>query len=83
MGVASGIVVYLCIWWTVLFAVLPWGVRQPETPETGVVGAPVNPNLKRKVLATTLISAIIWGIIWVVFQLDIVDFRAMGDAVQY
>lgn len=83
MGIASGIVVYLCIWWTVLFTVLPWGVRQPDVPETGVVGAPVNPNLKRKVLATTLISAIIWGIIWGVFQSDIVDFRAMGDAVQY
>ncbi|MBU6234775.1 MAG: DUF1467 family protein [Alphaproteobacteria bacterium] len=83
MGVVSGIVVYFCIWWTVLFAVLPWGVRQPDTPETGVVGAPVNPNLKRKALATTIISAIIWGIVQLMFYYDVVDFRAMGDAVQY
>lgn len=83
MGIVSGIVVYLCVWWTVLFAVLPWGVRQPDVPETGIVGAPVNPNLKKKLVATTLISAVIWAIIWVMIEYKVVDFRAMGDAVQY
>lgn len=83
MGVVSGIVVYFCIWWTVLFAVLPWGVRQPDEPEVGVVGAPVNPNLKKKAVIVTLISAIIWGMIQVMFHFEVIDFRAMGDAVQY
>lgn len=83
MGLVSGIVVYLCVWWTVLFAVLPWGVRQPEEPSNGNSGAPVTPNLKRKAVITTVVSAIIWGVIWLMFRFDVVDFRAMGDAVQY
>ena len=27
MNVATGIAIYFIIWWVVLFAVLPWGVR--------------------------------------------------------
>ena len=27
MGIATGIAIYFLIWWVVLFAVLPWGVR--------------------------------------------------------
>jgi predicted secreted protein len=83
MGPVSGVVVYLCIWWTALFAVLPWGVRQPDAPIEGVVGAPVAPNLKAKFIATTIVSAIIWIIIELMFIFDVVDFRAIGDAVQY
>lgn len=79
MGVASGIVVFVIVWWTVLFTVLPWGVRQPDAPERGVVGAPANPHMKRKIIATTIISAIIWGIIEVMFIFRVVDFRALSQ----
>jgi predicted secreted protein len=30
MSPVTGIVVYLIIWWTVLFAVLPWGILVSE-----------------------------------------------------
>ncbi len=37
MGIATGIAIYFLIWWVVLFAVLPWGVRaQGEEARTGV-----------------------------------------------
>ncbi|MEX2009060.1 MAG: DUF1467 family protein, partial [Dongiaceae bacterium] len=29
MGWLGGVFVYVLIWWMVLFAVLPWGVRVP------------------------------------------------------
>ena len=35
MSVATGLMVYAIIWWTVIFAVLPWGVRPAETPGEG------------------------------------------------
>lgn len=58
----SQFMIYVLIWFVVLFAVLPWGVRQSVQPDTGHdPGAPANPNLGRKAIATTLISAIIWA----------------------
>ena len=52
----------------VLQAVLPVGVRTSKKPKKGhAASAPENPNMKRKFLATTLISLIITGLlIWVI-----------------
>jgi predicted secreted protein len=59
--------IYLIIWWVVLFAVLPWGIRPSEAPTEGHdPGAPLNPRLKAKALATTLVAAVVWGIYFVV-----------------
>ncbi|MCP4923545.1 MAG: DUF1467 family protein, partial [bacterium] len=56
--------VYFILWWTLLFVVLPWGQTMAEEPKLGhTPSAPVLPRLKQKVLATTLLSAIVWGII--------------------
>ena len=35
MSWATGVMVYLVIWWTILFAVLPLGVRRLENPGKG------------------------------------------------
>ena len=79
MGPISGVVVYLLVWWTVLFAVLPYKVRQPDNIEAGRgTGAPENPHLKQKFLMTTFISAIIWIIIWVLIRVDIIDFNGIA-----
>lgn len=64
--------VYLVIWWTVLFAVLPLGVKSHheagiEAPGGGDPASPVNPNLKRKFLTTTWVSALIFAVVWVCF----------------
>lgn len=74
MGPVSGIVVYLLVWWVVLFAILPLGVRSSTE---GNAGPPQNPDIKKKFLLTTLISVIIWAIIYVLIDIRIVDFRAM------
>jgi predicted secreted protein len=63
MSVTFAVAIYLVIWWTVLFAVLPIGVRTqgeegaivPGTPES----APAAPRLVRVVLLTTAISALV------------------------
>ncbi|MFD2235853.1 DUF1467 family protein [Aureimonas populi] len=65
MGVVSALAIYFVIWWTVLFAILPMGVRsQAETGDIvpGTVhSAPAAPALGRKALLTTLISALVFG----------------------
>jgi predicted secreted protein len=75
-SVALAVAIYFVVWWIVLFAVLPWGVRSQH--ETGEIfpgsdpGAPARPLLLRKAVATTLISAAImalgyaaWALGWI------------------
>ena len=60
-----GIALYISIWWVVLFAVLPFGVRsqheEGEMPEGTDPGAPVAPRMGIKMLWTTVVSAIVWA----------------------
>lgn len=64
MSLTFGLALYFIIWWTVLFAVLPFGVRsQMENGEeiAGTdPGAPSMPRMARKLLWTTVISALIF-----------------------
>jgi predicted secreted protein len=78
MGWVSGIALYIVIWWTAIFAVLPWGVRQVEDPETGHDrGAPQNPMLLKKALWTSLVAGVIWFGVYLVVTSDLLSFRAM------
>ena len=70
MNLIGSIFIYIVVWWVVLFAVLPWGVRRNENPEPGHdPGAPVNPQLGRKAIITTVISLLLWGVYFYVTQI--------------
>lgn len=74
----TGIVVYLLIWWTALFCVLPIGTRpvaQADTEAGGWRGAPASPQIGRKVIGTTLLSAVIWLGVYGVVEAGWVSFR--------
>ena len=59
----GAIFIYIVVWWVVLFAVLPWGVKRNENPEIRHdPGAPAVTHLKQKLIATSLITLVIWGI---------------------
>jgi predicted secreted protein len=76
MNPVSGLVLYVIFWCVVLFAVLPWGVRPLEPSDPGYgTGAPANPRLVKKMIATTLITAAIWLIIYLIVQTEILSFR--------
>jgi predicted secreted protein len=68
--------IYFVLWWIVLFAVLPWGVKSQE--EAGDIspgsdpGAPVRPLLLRKAIATTLISAAIMALGYAAWALGLI-----------
>ena len=69
MKFGSAVAIYFITWWVCLFVVLPWGVKNAhesgETVEQGNEhGAPVKPMLWRKVLATTILSAIVFAVIY-------------------
>ncbi|RZJ41005.1 MAG: DUF1467 family protein [Brevundimonas sp.] len=68
IGPLTMLAIYITVWWTVLFAVLPLGTAKEthEPPTDGSQwGAPKNPNLKKKFITTTWVSAIVWLFIMV------------------
>ena len=74
MSIALAVALYIVIWWTLLFAILPWGVRTqgeageviPGTPHS----APVKPRLLWVVGVNTLVSTIVFAVTWsvIVYQ---------------
>lgn len=78
MSWATGVMVYLVIWWTVLFCVLPLGVRRVEKPGKGQEhGAPEKPDLVRKAIITTIVAAVVWIVFFALHQADIFSFRRL------
>lgn len=80
MGVAGGLVVFFITWWTVLFAVLPFGVRRhdelgEDAPPGTEEAAPARPMIVKKFLWTTAITAVIWVIVFVAIESNIFSFR--------
>ena len=69
MAISTAIAIYFLIWWVVLFAVLPWGVRaQGEEGAPGTdPGAPVVANLKIKLVWTTVVASVIFVACWFVY----------------
>ena len=63
----TAIVTYLTLWWIVLFCVLPFGARSQlddgAIAEGTDPGAPAFPNIKKKIIWTTLITFVVWGIL--------------------
>jgi predicted secreted protein len=71
MSLATAFAIYFIIWWVVLFAVLPWGVRSQHEDGTIIPGsdpgAPAIPRLRRKLVWTTIVAAIVFALWYVVY----------------
>ena len=68
---------YVIVWWLVLFATLPFGVRASDAAEPGVEpGAPEKPRMWIKAGATTAIAAVITGVVWALVEHGVIDVRA-------
>ena len=74
LGGLTLVAIYLTIWWTVLFAVLPLGARSQheagmEVTDGSDPGAPVVHNLKRKAITTTWVAGIVWLVVVVAAEI--------------
>ena len=67
LTVAGGMALYFVVWWTALFAVLPFGVRSQA--EAGDImagsdpGAPALPGLNEKAIWTTVLAAVVFTVV--------------------
>jgi len=88
MTVGSLIAIYFVVWWVVLFAVLPFGVRTQAEEGDVITGttasAPARPMLVRKAIATTIVAAVVVGAFWIAVDVygfsiwsvtDLIDLR--------
>jgi predicted secreted protein len=77
MGYFNGTVLFVLIWWTALFAVLPLGTQPIAEPDqtSGWRGAPARPQIGRKLLITTLVAFVIWGCCALVIDSGWISFR--------
>lgn len=78
MGWISGTAVYIVIWWLVIFMVLPWGVQpveQSDIEKGHAASAPLRPRMARKALVTTVISAVVWLIVYVIMESGAISLR--------
>ena len=80
MSWATGVMVYLVLWWTVLFAVLPLGVSRAHNPGRGEErGAPERPDLVRKAIITSVVAGLLWVAFYLLHQADFFSFRGLAE----
>ena len=80
MGITGSIIVYVLIWWIIFFSVLPVGVQSnkekfKEKIEGIDPGAPINPKIGKKFLITTLITSIIFIVIYYLVEFNLLNLR--------
>ena len=85
MGLTFYIFVFLVIWWTVLFAVLPLGSKSHheagmDVPGGGEPASPVDPQLKKKFITTTWISVVCLALLALVLELHLVSLPQIPQA---
>jgi predicted secreted protein len=83
VSATTAIAVYFLIWWITLFAVLPFGVRRQD--EDGAIapgtdpGAPAIPLLGLKLLSTTVVASVIFGLCYLVYVNRLLPFDRLAE----
>ena len=80
MGITGSIIIYVMIWWIIFFSVLPVGIKSKnetfkEKIEGIDPGAPKNPKIAKKFLITTIITSIIFIVIYYLVKIDLLNLR--------
>ena len=75
MGITGSIIVYVMIWW-----ILPIGIQSnkevfKEKIEGMDPGAPKNPNIAKKFFITTLITTVIFSVIYYLAKAELLNLR--------
>jgi predicted secreted protein len=70
--ISTAFAIYFVLWWVTLFVTLPFGVRSQHEDGVGAPGtdpgAPIATEMGRKLIWTTVISAVIFAVAWFAYQ---------------
>tara|TARA_B100000963_G_C22458820_1_gene594680 strand:- start:400 stop:654 length:255 start_codon:yes stop_codon:yes gene_type:complete len=80
MGITGSIIIYVMIWWIVFFSILPIGIQSnkksfKESIEGIDPGAPKNPKIAKKFFITTIITSILFIMIYYLVENELFDLR--------
>ena len=77
MSITGSLVVFVCLWWIIFFAILPIDVNREKKENIEGVdpGAPENPKLIKKLIYTTSITSIIFIGIFLLVKYDYLNLR--------
>ena len=80
MGITGSIIVYVLIWWIIFFSVLPIGIQSNKEKFNERIGgmdpgAPNNPKIGKKFLITTIITSLIFIVIYYLVKFDLLNLR--------
>tara|TARA_B100000676_G_C17826547_1_gene705488 strand:- start:22 stop:279 length:258 start_codon:yes stop_codon:yes gene_type:complete len=79
MSITGSIVTYVILWWIVLFLLLPFKIKS-QLDDKNIYpgtepGAPSNPRILKKVFYTTIITSILFTIIFILSYFNVINIR--------
>ena len=77
MSITGSLIIYVLIWWIVFFALLPIDVNREKKDNIKGIdpGAPENPKIIKKFAYSTLITSIIFIIIYLLVKSEYLNIR--------
>ena len=77
MSVTGLAIIYIIIWWIVFFAILPIDVNRLKTVkiEGEDPGSPENPKMLKKFIYCTVITTILFTIIYLLMKFEYLNLR--------
>ena len=73
------VAIYFICWWLTLFTILPIGVRTQQEEGHVIPGtvesAPEKPHILKKLAATTLISSVVFLIVYLLLTTDVLRYE--------
>ena len=80
MSTTGSLIVYISIWWIVFFSILPIGIRSENKEfkadlQGNDPGAPKNPKIAKKFILTTIMTTIIFLVIYYLVSNDFLNLR--------
>ncbi|MCP5088286.1 MAG: DUF1467 family protein [Rhodobacteraceae bacterium] len=87
MSISAAIVLYAIIWFMTLFVILPLRLKSQEEEGDVVPGtpssAPANPQIKRRMIITTIVATLVWAAIcWVIIS-EVLSLENLGFDTRY
>ena len=80
--ISTAFAIYFVIWWIALFLTLPFGVRSLHEDGGGAPGtdpgAPVASRMGRKLIWTTVISAVIFIALWLAYGAGLLNVERLS-----
>ena len=77
MSITGLAIIYIIIWWIVFFAILPIDVNRAKTVkiEGEDAGSPENPKMIKKFVFCTVITTVIFVIIYLLIKFEYLNLR--------